>query len=160
MKRNFLIFSLIVVFLLSVSIFAQDEASPTAGSFALGGITGGHPYIGATVKYWLSDKLALDGSFGFAMNILDLQTNLTFNKKFFDFPKGDMNLVFGGGLWMDFPAGFAFGVQGVAGAEWFIPWAPWGVFAEYRPAFNFFSGNGDNSFFHPFFFSVGARYYF
>ena len=81
MKRHVHVFAFVSALLFSSSIFAQNEAYPGTGSFALGGITGGHPYIGGTVKYWLSDKLALDGSMGFAAN-LDIQANLTFNKKY------------------------------------------------------------------------------
>ena len=159
MKKQCWLSVVITILFLSFSLFAQEQAEPAKGSFAFGGVTGGHPWVGATVKYWLTDKMALDGSFGFAGD-LDLQANFTVNKKYFDFPKGDMQVVLGGGIWMDFPVDFDLGIQGVGGVEWFLPQAPWGVFAQYCPAFNFFFANGNTWVFEPFFFSVGARYYF
>ena len=108
--------------------FGQDkQASPEGGSFALGGILGDHPWGGGTVKYWFTDALAVDGSVGYRWG-LHLQASFTHNKEYFDFPKGDMMLSFGGGLWTEIGFGFQMGLQGKVGAEWFMPWAPWGVF--------------------------------
>lgn len=142
------------------TIFALDEgkqAEPGAGKFALGGIAGDHPYIGGSVKYWFTDVLAIDGAVGFKSN-LHMQANLTFNKKYFDFPKGDMLITIGGGLFTGFPVDFDFGIQAEGGVEWFMPWAPWGVFADYIPAINFFPDY--DWVVQPFNFVVGARYYF
>jgi len=140
--------------------FGQDkQASPEGGSFALGGIFGDHPWGGGTVKYWFTDALAIDGSVGYRWG-LHLQANFTHNKKYFDFPKGDMMLGFGGGMWTEIGFGlydFQIGIQGKVGAEWFMPWAPWGVFVNYLPVINFRHFYVGDLFYT---WVAGARFYF
>lgn len=67
-----------------------------------------------------------------------------------------MRVWFGGGTWVDVPSGVEFGIQAKGGAEWFMPWAPWGVFAEILPGINFLNPHGSDVFSG----NIGARYYF
>jgi hypothetical protein len=151
-----------VVLFISQFVFAADETKgvvPSAGLFGAGPITGNDPWIGGTIKYWFSDKVAIDASVG-ALWGLHMMSNITYNHIFFPFPKGEMALTFGGGLFMKVFNGFDMGMQGETGVEWFMPWAPVGVFADYCPTFSFFDNDDDNIFFYPGNFIIGARYYF
>ena len=159
MRVLFIAGALFTASILYSSVYSQNQAHPNASSFSVGGLAGAHPWVGGTVKYWFSDFLAIDGAIGFEGD-LHMHADITYNRQYFNFPRGDMNVVLGGGIYTEFPADFDFGIQGVGGVEWFMPWAPWGVFAHYYPAFNFLFAVNDTWFFEPWNLVVGARYYF
>jgi len=152
--------SLIFIFLLSLTTIAQqpnNPKSPSFGTFGFGPITGNHPWVGATAKLWLGEKLAIDAVVGYQKDV-ELQANLTSNRSPFNLSNGNLFFTYGLGVFSKIPTADALGVQAIGGAEWFLPWEPVSVFADYIPAVNF-NPKQDKAF-QPLNFVGGIRYYF
>lgn len=137
----------------------QGGAVNEAGSFGAGPLLG-EP-MGVGVKFWLSDKTAIDGGAGWSFGDPDgfqLHSDFLFHKfDLFHVSKGELPLYFGVGgrvKFVDHGDNRA-GIRGPVGIAYLFPDSRWELFAEVAPTldlapFTRLEWNG----------GIGLRFYF
>jgi hypothetical protein len=147
--------AIIAAGIFTITVACRAESPP--GNFGAGFILE-DPW-GGTIKYWLTDNIALDAALGFGATHhsgLHAHVSGSYNAhNLFPFPKGELSLMWGGGLYAEVWGDFDFGMRLESGVEWFMPWKPVGVFAEIAPTFKIY-----NNFKFEFEGAGGARWYF
>jgi hypothetical protein len=123
------------------------------------GLMLGEP-IGANLKYWFTDKLAIDGALGRSFrhdNDFYLHSDVLYHLDLIDVDKGRLPLYFGGGLrarWDDDRDTRA-GVRVPVGITYIFEDIPVDVFFELAPVFDF-----TPKYKTDFTVGIGARYWF
>lgn len=116
-----------------------DNYNDYAGHIGAG-ITLGEP-IGASVKYWFNDSMAIDGAFGWSSHDhsdVYLHSDFLYHEfHLFPVSSGRLPLYFGGGVLARFRSGNydnQVGIRAPVGVSYMFDNAPVDIFAEVAPA--------------------------
>ena len=128
MKKNILII-ITLIFILSCHNFSQDKRFGA-------GIILGEP-TGFSLKYWLTEKTALDAGFAWSFvddNAFQIQSDyLIHNFNLFKFPEGKLPFYFGIGGRVKFSNDVKLGVRVPLGVAWIFNDETFDVFFEAVP---------------------------
>lgn len=143
----------------SVTLEPASESGPDGRRFGVG-LMLGEP-AGASFKYWLTDKAALDGGVGWSFSDQDdFHIHADYLYHLFDvipLDSGRLPVYFGGGLRVKFRENRSdlFGIRAVAGLAYLFENKPIDIFFEAGPVFDV-----TPDFEVRFTAAIGARYWF